>query len=116
MAKPYGKLVKHRFHKTTVVSGHVFFKGEVEVPERILALHKQQEIDAARKQALAEGREGMTATELMEAERREVPESELRQDGPTPEAWVRSGYIMENYPPPGYAPKPSESESKEKKK
>jgi len=31
----------------------------------------------------------------------------LRLDGPTMEEWLAAGYRRENYPPRGYAPKPS---------
>lgn len=50
-------------------------------------------------------------TEVLNYTRRASAESpliqNLRTDGPTLEVWIKSGYKPENYPPQGYAEKPS---------
>lgn len=116
----YGNKVKHRFTKTTVIGSHVFFKGSTEVGEQLLERHKREVAEKARKAREAEAQEGMTASELLDQTDNQgaagTPEGTfippaLREDGPTPEAWVKAGYDMANYPPAGYAAKPYENEA-----
>lgn len=114
--KPYGTLVEHNFRKTTVIGGHVFFKGRTQIGEQLLQRHKQEEAEKIRKAHELQAQEGMSATDLIESTGTgsgnvgTIPPA-LREDGPTPEAWVRSGYDIADYPPTGYAAKPYEDKA-----
>lgn len=60
----------------------------------------------------APGQPGVITNKSFKPRRSRVVEqiSELKQDGPTVEAWVEAGYRASNYPPRGYESKSSAAE------
>lgn len=80
-----------------------------EVDEKFAATRDELEQKAAELGVVFDRRIGnKKLTALIQAKLAEPPPA-LRTDGPTLEEYVAAGYLAENYPPAGYAAKPSAS-------